>query len=250
MPKTIYHYHPKTGEYRWAGVAAPSPLEADAWLMPAYATPAPPPAPGAREVALYRDADGNVPADHATGDWQLLPDWRGVALYATADGAPVATDVPGQAPADIGACEHPRPDPGHVWRNGAWLIDTAACGAWLQALRTSRLAAVNTCCDAALKALTISYPEREISSWPQQEREARALAASPGASVPLLAAIAAARGLDVSVLAVRVREKSDAFAIASGAIIGRRQALEDALAAIDLSAPDAASRIEAVQWGA
>jgi len=77
MPKTIYHYHPKTGEYRWAGVAAPSPLEADAWLMPAYATPAPPPAPGAREVALYRDADGNVPADHATGDWQLLPDWRG-----------------------------------------------------------------------------------------------------------------------------------------------------------------------------
>lgn len=248
MDQTIYNYHPQTGEATSVAVADPSPLEPGIYLLPAYATPTPAPAAGVREVALFRAADGTVPADHAGGSWQLLPDWRGVALYSITDGVPVAIDVPGQSPADIGACEHPRPDPGHVWHKGAWLIDAAARSAWLQALRASRLVAINAGCDAALVALTISYPEREISSWPQQEREARVLAASPGVSVPLLAAIAAARGLDVAVLAARVREKSDAFAVASGAIIGRRQALEDAINAVDLNAVDAAARLEAITW--
>jgi len=120
----------------------------------------------------------------------------------------------------------------------------------LDVLRTTRIAAINTVCNARLASLTEAYPEREINSWPQQEREARSLEQDVSAAVPLLSAIASARGLDVAELAARVREKSDAFAIASGAIIGRRQALEDALAAIDLDAPDAESRIDAVQWGA
>ncbi|WP_240801366.1 hypothetical protein [Vogesella mureinivorans] len=118
-----------------------------------------------------------------------------------------------------------------------------------QALRLAGVALINAASNNALQALTAAYPEREINSWPQQEREARSLEQDVSAAVPLLSAIASARGLDVAELAARVREKSDAFAIASGAIIGRRQALEDVLAAIDLDAPDAASQIEAVQWG-
>ena len=125
MPKTIYHYHPTTGEYLRAGIADPSPLEADAWLLPACTTTAAPPAAGARKVALYRDADGNVPADHTAGDWQLLPDWRGVALYATADGTPLSIDTIGVTPADIDATEQPRPTPCHIWSDDAWLVDTA-----------------------------------------------------------------------------------------------------------------------------
>lgn len=117
------------------------------------------------------------------------------------------------------------------------------------ALRLAKLAAITVASNEALQALTAAYPEREVSSWQQQEREARSLEQDASATAPLLSAIASARGLDVAELAARVREKADAFAVASGAIIGRRQALEDALAAIDLAAPDAASQIEAVQWG-
>lgn len=119
-----------------------------------------------------------------------------------------------------------------------------------QLLRQARMASINAYSNNALQALTAAYPEREINSWPQQEREALSLEQDVSAAAPLLSAIASARGLDVAELAARVREKSAAFAVASGAIIGRRQALEDALAAIDLAAPDAASRIEAVQWDA
>lgn len=235
--QTIHHYHPEHAAYLGPGVAEASPLEPGIILLPAHATLQPPPATAAREVAQWHD-----------GAWRVIPDWRGVPLTRTADGTATQIDYPGVVPADVGATEQPRPSPAHVWRDGAWVEDVALRGSHLETLRAAKQATINTACNAALAQLTAQYPEREINSWPQQEREARELAANPAVTTPLLSAIAAARELPVAELAARVLAKSDAFAVASGALIGRRQAREDALLAIDLAAPDAAARIAAIPW--
>ena len=99
----------------------------------------------------------------------------------------------------------------------------------LEAAKAIKLDEINTACNAAVAALASSYPEREVQSWPQQVKEAEAISASPTAQTPLLSAIAAARGLPVAELATRVLAKMTAYAAISGALIGRRQAAEDAI---------------------
>lgn len=111
---------------------------------------------------------------------------------------------------------------------------------------------INSASELAMEAITAGYPESEIKSWDKQEAEARAYSADPASPTPLLSALAIARGIPVSDLAVRVITKSDAFAAAAGAIIGRRQALEDQINAIatDAALTDAEKRvaIEQVVW--
>lgn len=112
----------------------------------------------------------------------------------------------------------------------------------LDDMRQQNLAIVNTRCDDLLRTLKAGCPEGEVLSWDQQVIEARKLDADAAAATPLLSAIAAQRGLDVTALAVRVLEKADAYAAASGAIIGTRQKLESAISsastAEELSAID------------
>ena len=69
--------------------------------------------------------------------------------------------------------------------------------------------------------LTGTYPDREIRTFDKQESEARAY------------------GIPLSELVERVLAKADAFAVASGSIIGQRQTLEDRL--------DACTTLEEVQ---
>lgn len=101
----------------------------------------------------------------------------------------------------------------------------------VEAVRAGLIAAVNTRCDDLLARLKAGYPDGEVVSWDQQVIEARALDVSPTAVTPLLSAIATQRGIDVTTLAVRVLEKANAYAVASGSIIGARQRLEDAITA-------------------
>lgn len=111
--------------------------------------------------------------------------------------------------------------------------------------RQTLLFSISAECQRRLSALASSYPEGEVASWPAQVKEAEALQADAQAGAPLLAAIAAARGIPLPELASRVLAKSAAYAAASGAIIGRRQALEDAVGAAqtadDLAAIDITS---------
>lgn len=113
-----------------------------------------------------------------------------------------------------------------------------------------KLAVLNARATALLADLSVSYPDGEVQSWGQQTREAEALALNPSAPAPLLTTIAAARGLPLAELAARVREKVQAYAVASGHIIGQRQALEDAIHAVDLAASDAAAQLEMIKWPA
>ena len=109
----------------------------------------------------------------------------------------------------------------------------------LEEVKTAKLSEINAAADRAIATLTATYPDREISTFDKQESEARAYAADPTASTPLLSALAQARGISLPDLVERVLAKADAFAVASGSIIGQRQALEDRL--------DACTTLEDVQ---
>lgn len=99
----------------------------------------------------------------------------------------------------------------------------------LDEAKAAKLSEINAAADRAISKLTATYPNREISTFDKQESEARAYAADPTASTLLLSALAKARGLSMDELVKRVIAKADAFAAASGYIIGQRQALEDQL---------------------
>ena len=105
--------------------------------------------------------------------------------------------------------------------------------------KSTKLSEINTVTDATIAVLTETYPDREIATFDKQESEARAYAADATASTPLLSALAEARGISLPDLVERVLAKADAFAVASGSIIGQRQALEDRL--------DACTTVEEVQ---
>lgn len=109
----------------------------------------------------------------------------------------------------------------------------------LEEVKTAKLSEINAAADRAIATLTATYPDREISTFDKQEAEARAYTTDPAASTPLLSALAQARGVPLDELVRRVLAKADTFAVASGSIIGQRQALEDRL--------DACTTLEDVQ---
>ncbi len=119
----------------------------------------------------------------------------------------------------------------------------ASDAAILNAAKAAKLTEINAEFQKAVAALAKDYPDSEVQSWPQQVKEATALSADPQADAPLLTAIATARGLPVAELASRVLDKMNAYASASGVLIGQRQAAEDLItAAEDLEA------LSAISW--
>lgn len=246
----IYNYHPETGEYLGQAAANVSPREEDVLLVPAFAAVEAPPAVGARQCACYLDAAGQVPADYQAGAWQVVADWRGVPLWDKQSGAAVWIAKPGQAPEEIGATDLPRPSAAYCWQGDGWQLDGELQTQLAAQAAASKLAEINEGAGRALAELSAGYPAGEIASWPQQTREAEAIAANPAANVPILTAIAQQRGIGVVELAQRVLAKVAAYGMASGYIIGQRQALEDAIEAVELTAADALQQLEAIQWPA
>jgi hypothetical protein len=88
--------------------------------------------------------------------------------------------------------------------------------------KAAKIAEVDTDFSAATDSLTAGWPQHEIQTWSKQEAEARALAANPATPTPMLATIAATRGLTVPELAQRVIRDADAFTAASAYYIGLR----------------------------
>lgn len=156
-----------------------------------------------------------VGADAVVRAWAVPEDYRPGGLFVAVTELGQAEEYPACAPADavyLGAVELPAGDAARLAR-----------------AKAAKLAELNDACDKAVAALASTYPEREIQSWLQQVKEAEALDADPEASAPLLSAIATARALPVAELASRVLAKMVAYAHASGALIGIRQAAEDML---------------------
>lgn len=106
-----------------------------------------------------------------------------------------------------------------------------------QAAYAAKYQEINNKCQTALEGLTSTYPERELLTFERQEREARALLAGDNSDVAHITVIAQGRGVPVDALARKIVEKADAFALASGALIGQRQKYEDELEALGKEAP-------------
>lgn len=122
------------------------------------------------------------------------------------------------------------------WVGGAvtW-VETGS----LDAVKAAKLAQLADEFSLRMAVVRAGYPEEEVLSWSKQEAEAEAYTAGATASVPLLSGIAGARGITVDDLAGRVLAKAHAWAVMSGAMIGKRQACEDAV--------DGATSIEEVR---
>lgn len=175
-------------------------------------------------VVTVEGVEKTVPLPTVANDakvkaWAVPADYRASRLFVAVTINGGAEEIPA---CDLAACEF----------LGELELD-ASGDAKLESAKAAKRQEINDACNAAVASLAASYPEREIQSWPQQVKEAEALAADPQASAPLLTAIADARGLPVVELASRVLGKMNAYATASGSLIGRRQAAEDL---IDLAA--------------
>jgi len=96
----------------------------------------------------------------------------------------------------------------------------------------NKLADIKSNCQLELNALTVTYPQGEVSTFDKQETESVAFLADNTAATPLIDALAASREIDKTELANRVVAKAGLFSAASGAIIGKRQKLEDTLNAL------------------
>lgn len=102
----------------------------------------------------------------------------------------------------------------------------------LEHIQAVKLNQFNAIAEREIQALISTYPPSEVTSFHKQENEARAFIADNTTATPLLDALAVTRGMDKAELVNKVIAKADEFAAASGAIIGKRQQLEDQLDAL------------------
>ncbi|MDF0604388.1 tail fiber assembly protein [Neisseriaceae bacterium TC5R-5] len=114
IQKTVYAYHPQTGEYLGETVADRSPLEqAEVWLIPAHATEFAPPSAGEQEVAVFED-----------GAWKRQADWRKVPLWSTQSAQSVQAQI-GDTPNSLQATML-EPPQFACWQGEGWGVDEAA----------------------------------------------------------------------------------------------------------------------------
>jgi len=87
----------------------------------------------------------------------------------------------------------------------------------------------NAAFEQAMLALTADYPPSEITSWERQRAEALAWGADPQALTPWIDIAAQTRGIERGEYLARTLSKVHLFAQASAFLVGRRQALDDAI---------------------
>ncbi len=98
---------------------------------------------------------------------------------------------------------------------------------FIDMLKEYALSLINSKFEEAMDDIRKKYPQLEMLSWDNQEREARAFVADNNASTPLLDQISAIRNIDKTELANRIIAKADAYKTLVGQAIGKRQLLED-----------------------
>ena len=200
------------------------------YLMPAGCIDTEPPEPRNGYAAKWVNTE-----------WQYLPDLRGQTAYNTETGEAVTIEQVGELPESLTLL--PRPDECHDWINGAWKLnkDKAAeqAAQQLQTAKDAKLAEINATAQAFVEqnARLAEYPQFEQSTWPEQQRESFAWEQNPETETPMLAIIAAKRGIDLDKLRAAALRKAKEFSTLSAAVAGQRQHYADILAkAKDLAA--------------
>lgn len=112
-------------------------------------------------------------------------------------------------------------------------------GLTLDEAKALKQAEIRDKAEGALAPLRAEYGATEVATWDQQYSEAEAYTTDPQAAVPLLSAIATARGQAVADLASRVIANRAAWVAVTGHVVGQRLAYQDRL--------DAAQDVAAIQ---
>ena len=113
-------------------------------------------------------------------------------------------------------------------------------------LKAKKQKTINRDFEGEIAVLEDGYSSKERESWDAQTREAESYLTDAGATVPLLAAMAGARGLAEGDLAGRIVAKSVAWKQLYGVALGRKQSRKDSLIAVDISSAGAADAIIAI----
>jgi len=164
--KTIYIFNSQTRELIGSAVADESPLEPGKYLMPTDATNIEPPEFGKKEIAVFVN---NV--------WQVKPDWRGVQLFKTADGALTSITEIGVAPSDIDATEIPQPDETYSWGKGKWVIDKVKVAKKFENEKTEALNKASECIQQVRLRIAGTSDLIEVAAWSNKLRIATAIQA-------------------------------------------------------------------------
>lgn len=202
----IHHYHNETGEYVGTTEAFLDPIEKTP-LIPAYATNQAPPEIGVEQVAVFG------------GDsWTVKDDYRGKEYWSADKEYLGVVDFIGSLP------------------SGATTVKPLPS---FEGVEANKKDEIKIKADVILQTQAEEYGAMEIATWDQQFQEAVAYSTDNQATVPLLNAIAAGRGMTVSVLADRIIANRTAWVALSGRIVGQRLAYQDSL--------DAARTVEEVE---
>jgi hypothetical protein len=183
--------------------------------------PADPIAPG---YALVLDGDeANVVEDHI-----------GEIHYSAATGARVEIAALGSLPAGLIATPPPPTSSlaSLAWVGGQWQVSEP-----IAPLRAAALIKAISAADQITGRVTRRYPAAEVTSWPTQDREARAvLAGATATEAPLVAALAVAAGVTLTAYAQSIITKSDAYRAILVAVKGLRETAQTAIADADTPA--------------
>ena len=113
----------------------------------------------------------------------------------------------------------------------------------LPKIKLQKLKEINEAFEESSRDLTASYPPTEKLTWPTQHSEAMAWYEDNSLPTPYLDGLARVRRIPAEALRNKTAEKVNLFLIASQALVGIRQRLEDR---INLAQNMAA--VEAIQW--
>jgi len=113
-------------------------------------------------------------------------------------------------------------------------------------MKAAAVTRINTAYQSKVRELTAVYPEEEVKSWALQEAEAKAWFSNPQAHTPWLDSAAEARSISKADLAAKITTKATAFARAHGQLTGKRQRLQDMIAA--LGDFPAQQQLDDIQW--
>lgn len=108
----VHQFDNESGQYVSSFMPDADPMNPNRWLIPAFCTSDPLPDRGPREWPFRR-----------VDSWVLLPDFRGVMLYRTSDGAQAEITIAGVTPDEAGLTDAPRPSAEHVWNDDKWTVD-------------------------------------------------------------------------------------------------------------------------------
>jgi hypothetical protein len=109
--------------------------------------------------------------------------------------------------------------------------------------QAAQIAIINAGCNASLAALVAPYPPLEVATFANQYGEAQAYTVNAAAVTPTLSAIATVTGQTVAQVAASVLAKAASYTVASGAAIGKRQALT-----AQIQAATSVAAVQAIVW--